>query len=498
MDMRPSSSKQCEASASSYPTKPQIKLSIRTRLTLWFSGVVALIILVLGMGIFYGTSWDLQQAADLELKAGLDGVSAFLNKELVLHQMYKLPHGLQEHSSMLPRDKLIRVRYVVGGVEGPLVFQAENMDTLTLTPPKVGQVLFQDARANGRIFRAVSKRTQLGQDEFLIEVAVDQSEYVELKKHLLILMFIFGLPAGLLLALFAGYWTSTRILLPLHRITETASSIDARNLGEGLPLTGTNDELDRLSKTLNGMLERIHANYERIAQFTADASHELRTPIAHIRSSAELLFMNAPSSKVASGLSGILTECDYMAGLISDLLTLARVDVNNHLLTGEIFELAECVDAVIPRVQAFAASKNIAVLCPKHHRVAPIYGDRNSVQRMMMILLDNAVRYTPKNGAISLEIWTDEAECGFTVADTGIGLAPEHHQRIFERFYRVDTARTPQDGGSGLGLAIVSGLLEPHKAKVTVESELGLGARFRFAFPRADRVPARPAQPVGV
>jgi signal transduction histidine kinase len=168
-----------------------------------------------------------------------------------------------------------------------------------------------------------------------------------------------------------------------------------------------------------------------------------------------------------------------MAGLISDLLTLARVDVNNHLLTGEIFELAECVDAVIPRVQAFAASKNIAVLCPKHHRVAPIYGDRNSVQRMMMILLDNAVRYTPKNGAISLEIWTDEAECGFTVADTGIGL-------------------TPQDGGSGLGLAIVSGLLEPHKAKVTVESELGLGARFRFAFPRADRVPARPAQPVGV
>jgi signal transduction histidine kinase len=187
-----------------------------------------------------------------------------------------------------------------------------------------------------------------------------------------------------------------------------------------------------------------------------------------------------------------------MAGLISDLLTLARADGNNHLLTGEIFELAECADAVIPRIQAFAVSKNITVLCPKHHRVAPIYGDRHSVQRMMMILLDNAVRYTPQKGAISLEIWTDTAECGFTVADTGIGLAPEHHQRIFERFYRVDTARTPQDGGSGLGLAIVSGLLEPHKAKVTVESELGLGARFRIAFPRADRVRVRPAQSVGV
>ena len=378
-----------------------------------------------------------------------------------------------------------------------MVYEAENMGRLMLTPPNSGQVLFQDAQLDGKSYRAVSRRIQLGQDEFLIEVAVDQSEYVELKEHLLVLMFVFGLPAGLLLAGFAGFWTSTRILIPLDRITETASSIDARNLGVGLPLTGTNDELDRLSKTLNGMLGRLHRSYARIAQFTADASHELRTPIAHIRSTTELLLMRAPSSRTAAGLSEILTECDYMTGLIRDLLTLARADTGNHSLAEEVFELAECADAVMPRVMAFAATKKIAFLCPKHHRVAPIYGDRNSVQRMMMILLDNAVRYTPKEGAVSLEIWADEAECGFTVADTGIGLAPEHHQRIFERFYRVDTARTPQDGGSGLGLAIVSGLLEPHKARVTVESELGRGARFRIAFPRADLVSASPARLVG-
>ncbi|MGA2847604.1 MAG: ATP-binding protein [Terracidiphilus sp.] len=475
-----------------------MKLSIRTRLTLWFSGVVALIIVLLGTGIFYGTSWDLRRAADMELKSGLDGVLAFLNKEFALHQMYKLPHGLQEHSSMLPRDKMIRVRYVSGGVAGLMAYQAENMGTLTLEPPSPGKLLFQDAQANGRIYRAVSERVQLGQDEFLVEVAVDQSEYVELKKHLLILMFVFGLPAGLLLALFAGYWTSTRILTPLDRITETASSIDAWTLGATLPLTGTNDELDRLSKTLNGMLKRIRASYGRIAQFTADASHELRTPIAHIRSSTELMLMKAPSSKMATGLFGILSECDYMTALISDLLLLARADSGNHAFTAELFELSECAGAVFPRVQAFAETKNITFLYPKSSRVAPVYGDRNSVQRMMTILLDNAVRYTPKEGLVSLDIWTDEAECGFTVSDTGIGLAPENHQRIFERFYRVDTARTPQDGGSGLGLAIVSGLLEPHKAKVAVESKLGQGARFRIAFPRADLVPEQPSEPVGV
>jgi len=116
----------------------------------------------------------------------------------------------------------------------------------------------------------------------------------------------------------------------------------------------------------------------------------------------------------------------------------------------------------------------------------------------MMIFLDNAVRYTPMEGSVSLEIWADETKCGFTVSDTGIGLAPEHHQRIFERFYQVDAARTPRDAGSGLGLAIVLGLLKPHKGEVTVESELGRGSRFRVAFHRADLVQALDPQAVDV
>jgi signal transduction histidine kinase len=186
-----------------------------------------------------------------------------------------------------------------------------------------------------------------------------------------------------------------------------------------------------------------------------------------------------------------------MGGLIRDLLTLARTDASNTALTEEIFELAESADAIAPRVRSLAVSKNISVTYPRHNRVAPVYGDRNAVQRIMMIFLDNALRYTPNDGAISFEIWTNEMECGFTVTDTGIGLAPEHHQRIFERFYRVDTVRTPGDGGTGLGLAIAAGLLKAHRGRVTVESELGRGARFRVAFPRADLVPDSHPQSVG-
>ena len=466
-----------------------MKLSIRARLTLRFSGVVAVIILVLGAGIFAGASWGLQQAADLELKTGLDGVSAFIQKKFALHQMDNLSDELQEHSSLLPRGKMLRVRYR----NGPVVYEAAAMKQLSLTPPDTERTVRQTVVVNGRPFRTIQRTLVLGPTGILIELAVDQQEYAELMERL-IWMLIFSLPAGVLLAAFAGYWTSNSILVPLNQITETASSIDARNLGQGLPLSGTNDELDRLSKTLNHMLGRIHASYERIAQFTADASHELRTPVTLIRSNAELLLMEArPESRIARGLSDILQESEYMSQLISDLLTLARADSAATPLTMEIFELAESGDAVVPRARALAASKGVTFQYIPLDHVAPVFGNRSSLERLIMIFTDNAVRYTPSGGSVSLELWSSEDASGFTVSDTGIGLAAEHQQRIFERFYQVATARTPRDGGTGLGLAIALRLLEAHGGRVNIESQLGQGARFHIALPRADMQPASTA-----
>jgi heavy metal sensor kinase len=459
-----------------------IKLSIRARLTLWFSAVVALIILLLGTGIFIGASWGLQRAADLELKTGLDGASAFIQKKFGLHQMDHLSDELQEHSSLLPRGKMLRVRYV----NGPLVYEAAGMKELKLAPPDHERTVTQSVVVNGRPYRTIQKLVALGPDWMLVELAVDQKEYAELMQRLIWLL-ICSLPAAILLAAFAGYWTSNRILVPLNQITETASSIDVRNLGMGLPLSGTNDELDRLSKTLNHMLGRLHASYERIAQFTADASHELRTPVALIRANAELLLMGAISDdRLTRGLSDILQESEYMGRLISDLLTLARADGEATPLAMEVFEVAESADAVLSRARAMASGKGVTFHYIPSNRVAPLHGNRNSLERLIMIFVDNAVRYTPVGGSVSLEIWTSNDASGFTVSDTGIGIAPQDHQRIFERFYRVDTARTPGDGGSGLGLSIALWLLEAHGGRVTIESKLGHGALFRIAFPRAD------------
>lgn len=457
-------------------------LSIRTRMTVWYLLAVGCIVVLLGLGVFFGVSWSLQHVADMELSSGIDGVTAFLRHKLAIREMDNLPEELREHSALLPRGKMFRVR----SGDGSLIFETDAMQAIPPFAPLAGHATRRSMMVESRWYRTFSQSETVGPYLFLIEVAVDQTSYREMVDHLAIFL-ILSIPVAGLLAAFGGYWMSGRVLRPIHQIADAASSIDAHNLTRRLPVTGTKDELDRLSETLNHMFDRIQISYERIAQFTADASHELRTPVAFIRSSAELLLMGGASGVTKSrGIEKILRESEYMAALIGDLLTLARGDSKDGSLEMELFELDEAVDGILARGKALAAAKNISIDYSRSSQVVAIRGNRNAFERMLLIFLDNAIRYTAKGGHVALNTWTLGNSCGFTVSDNGIGIAPEDHQRIFERFFRVDTARTPRDGGTGLGLAIARRLIEAHGGTVSVESDLGQGARFIVRFPRAD------------
>jgi signal transduction histidine kinase len=464
-------------------------LSIRTRITVWYLLAVGCIVVLLGLGVFFGVSWSLQHVADIELSSGIDGVTAFLRHKLAVHEMDNLPEELREHSALLPRGKMFRVR----SGKGSLIFETDAMQAIPPFAPLGDEATRRSMMVERRWYRAFSKSETVGPYLFLIEVAVDQTSYREMVDHLAIFL-ILSIPVAGLLAALGGYWMSGRILRPVHQIADAASSIDAHNLTRRLPVTGTKDELDRLSETLNHMFDRIQISYQRIAQFTADASHELRTPVAFIRSSAELLLMGRANGITKTrGIEDILRESEYMAALIGDLLTLARGDSKDGSLEMELFELDEAVDGILARGRALAAAKKISIDYSPSNQVVAIRGSRNPFERMLLIFLDNAIRYTPKGGHISLNTWTSGNTCGFTVSDNGIGIAPEDHQRIFERFFRVDTARTPRDGGTGLGLAIAKRLIDAHGGTISVESELGQGARFIVRFPRADFLIGRTA-----
>ena len=470
-----------------------MNVTIRTRLTIWFATLVALILLILGAGVLIGASWGLQRAADQELTSGIGGVAAFLQHKLDIHELKDMNDELREHSALLPRGKMFRVSTLGGAV----VYQPDAMAVVPRMIPRPGETRKENVVVKGRSYRTVSQFAVVGPNTFLVQVAVDQTQYHQLTMGLAWLL-ILSIPLAGLLAAFAGYWMSGRALFPIHQITETTNSIDARTLSRRLPLLGTNDELDRLSATINRMLDRIATAYESIAQFTADASHELRTPVALIRSNAELLLMEPDNiPRVERGLSDILAESTYMTRLIGDLLTLARSGTEDASIPMELLELNDSVRAIVDRAKAQAATRGISLEYISHGHVVPLRGNQNMIERILMILIDNAVRYSSPKGKIWVETWVSAEHCGFVVRDDGIGIARDDHKRVFERFYRVDTARTPRDGGHGLGLSIAKSLVMLHHGTIHVDSEIGRGATFRVAFLRADVPhPAMESQPV--
>jgi heavy metal sensor kinase len=459
-----------------------VTLSIRTRLTIWYAALVAIILVVLGIGVLLSASWGLRKAADEELTSGIDGVATFLRHKLDIHEMNNLNEELREHSALLPRGKMFRV----SNADESVVYEPDAMTVVTSIVPRPGESRKASVVIRGRSYRTISRFATVGSYVFLIQVAVDQTEYKELTMGLAWIL-ILSVPLAGLLSAFAGYWMSGRALSPIHQITQTTNSIDARSLSLRLPLLGTNDELDRLSATINRMLDRIATSYERIAQFTGDASHELRTPVALIRSNAELLLMRPDNHpRVQQGLSDIVSESSYMTRLIADLLTLARSGNEDLATPMELLELNDVVREILERAQSLAATRNIAIDYIPHSQVVPLKGNQSMIERILMILIDNAVRYTPRAGRIWIETWVTSEYCGFIVRDTGIGIAAIDQERIFERFFRVDTARTPRDGGYGLGLSIAKSLIEFHGGTVYVESEIDKGSSFRVSFDRAD------------
>ena len=461
-------------------------LSIRVRLTLWYAAVVATTVAVLGCGIYLAASWGVRRVADQELSSGISGIEAFLQHKLSMRQMGNLTEELREHAALLPRNRMFRAT----GSEGNLIYQPDGMAVIPMLQPPDGEVMTRELDLQGRSYRILSRYSHIGSYVFLLQVAVDQTEYNELLTGLAWLLFLITPLAGLLAAV-SGYWMSGRVLRPIQAITGATNSIDASNLEKRLEIIGTGDELDLLSETINRMLNRIAASYERIKQFTADASHELRTPTAVLKSSAEFLLMGEVNPEVTRRtLTNIVSEADYMTRVIEDLLTLARSSIENGSRTYELFELGESIRALQPRISSLARTRQISTEMTYADELLLLKGNQNAAERVLMILVDNAIRYTPAGGVVHVQMRQDETSGGFEIRDNGIGISPEHQAKVFERFYRVDAVRTPGDGGSGLGLSIAKSMTEACGGVIKLQSHPGKGSCFSVTFPRADVIGA--------
>jgi heavy metal sensor kinase len=294
---------------------------------------------------------------------------------------------------------------------------------------------------------------------------------------------LYGLPATLLLAAGGGFLLARKTLDPMVTISEQAGHISAENLNERLEVTNPDDELGRLASVFNALLTRLDASFSVMREFMADASHELRTPLTIIHGEAEVsLSHDHTNGEYRQSLGIIRGQAKRMAGIVSDMLALARADAGEQHLRMEELYLNDLVEECCRAEQALALGKGVRLSCETGDDLL-IQGNEELLRRMIVNLIDNAVRYTLDGGLVCVKLISDHVGARLIVSDTGIGIPPESLGRVFDRFYRVDDSRTRANGGSGLGLSIVKLAAESHRGSVTVTSELDHGTTFTVSLP---------------
>jgi heavy metal sensor kinase len=460
------------------------RLSIGLRLTLWYLVVFAAAQVLFGFAMWFILRHSLYEIADEALTNQVDDLRSFLEAQKKNASIAKLQEEVTEayvleHSGdylqiYVPPDQWIyRAPYMKKVSFQPSVASPDNL---------LRQPMCEDRQLNGRPFRFLTQRIEVHGRQFTVQTGVPIDDVAHTLALFLRYLGMFA-PLILLSASAVGYWISRRALSPVNAITRTARTIGGSDLSQRLEPLHTGDELQRLTDTLNEMLSRIEAAFLRVTQFTADASHELRTPISLIRTEAEITLRKSRSEEeYRDALFHVLTEAEATSSMVEKLLSLARADSRQRTLEWRPVDLGDMVLRVAGEWRAVIESRALSLT----ETAAPgvyVIADTTALRQLLNILLDNAVKYTPAPGTIGLSLEERNNTAVLKVADSGIGIDLEDQARIFERFYRADKARSRESGGAGLGLAIARWIVMQHHGSLEVESMPTKGATFVLELP---------------
>ena len=431
------------------------KLSIRARLALWFSAVVLVCLAAAGAMVWAALRQSILSGVERDLQGRVAGLSRILQIESGGGEPDLVRLELEEYAAGMTSEQ-------------SLTCWQENE-----------RVLFTFPAAPHRRFLFTRGTVNLNGHPYVLELGMSLEPMYRTLRLLGLIMLV-SVPVMMLLASGGGWWLSRRALAPIDAMTREANQLGIRNLSARLPEPGTGDELDRFARAWNELLGRLQAAVERLSRFTADASHELRSPVAVIRTTAELaLRQNRSPDEYLLALSQIEAESRRMTELIEDLLALARSDEGAPDL--ERIELSAAVAHACSERTEAAAAKGIAVDVQPGLQKHEVLANPAMLHRIIVLLLDNAVKYTPTGGRVAVRAGNlDEGRIVVEISDTGPGIAPEDIAHIFERFWRADPARST--GGTGLGLSLAKAIAEAHGGRLEVDSIVGRGSTFRFTL----------------
>lgn len=451
------------------------------RLTAWYSLILAGILSVFGVTAYYAMQNSIHETVDQDLQEQTQGVQRLMERTLDTGGEEQLQDELREHSVLRPGGALLQV----SDSRGDWLFRSVAMSRYNIPPG--GEASAERSTLFFKDFplRLRSTKIQLGGEVYFIQIAAPLDEFYE-ALHRFAALLLISIPVLLLAAIAGGFWMGRRALAPVDQMTQMARSMSVQNLSSRLAVPRTRDELQRLSETLNGMLERMEAAFKKITQFTADASHELRTPIAVMRTRTELALRKPRSvDEYRDVLAQLHSELEGTSDLVEKLMLLARADYGSGTLNLCDVNLSEIVRDACRQGMALSEAKKVGFREQIPDSSVRVKADAQALRRLLLILIDNAVKYTPPDGLVEVSVDKQNGSALAIIKDTGIGIAAEDLPNIFERFYRADKARSRESGGVGLGLSIGRWIAEAHGGNIQVESAPGRGSTFKVQLPLA-------------
>lgn len=453
-------------------------LPLRLRLTLWYTASLGLILLLFASFLYL----QLRHSLLAQVDVGLDvmATQALLN---LASADDRLLFPDQENNPQIIRLLNDDFMLYLLSSEGQLWAELGNEKDAPISPVlELGYQTIATKEGRWRVYQQVIER---GRVSGWLQV-VQELEPIEQTLNNLLGQMALGLPLALLLASLGGFFLAGRALNPIHQITQTAQAIKASDLQQRIGYTGPDDEVGRLAHTIDQMLARLHTAFERERRFTGDAAHELRTPLTALkgRIGVTLSQPRTPTDYVAT-LQEMDQQVDRLIRVSQDLLLLARLDQSSTAPAAEQLDLADLLGAIIDQVRPLAENKSITldVVLPDS---IPFDGQTDWLIRLFLNLLDNAIKYTPPQGRITIQGKVLAGTVQITIEDTGPGIPAEHLPHLFARFYRVEgdrTRRGTEPTGAGLGLALAHEIVRAHGGKLGVQSEPGQGTAFVVQLP---------------
>jgi heavy metal sensor kinase len=457
--------------------------TLRVRLTVWNTLVVLLVTLMALLAVKVGARGVIYREVDAVLRGEVNEVAIALkdqypNIDAVVAELRRKATGHQERGwfTQLLTD------------DGRTIWKSESC------PPEVANWPVAKGKIESLVqvggYRFARRRiTDPADEPFHVRIGMATTfldEDINTLARLLL-----PVAAGLsLLTPLVGYWLAVRATKPVAEILRTAEHLKPTRLGDRLEVFGTQDELDRLSVTINRLLDEVAGHVERQQQFVADAAHELRGPLAAMRSSLEVaISQDRTADAYRETLGDVLEEARHLSKLANDLLLLAETGDDTRARPYERVDLAAILRQTVAMFGGVAEERSVGLVLEPAAGTVQVAGDASQLRQVLGNLLDNAIRFTPDGGRVTVAVVSDEDrhEAVVAVADNGCGIEADHLGRVFDRFYKTDVSRTRSEAarGGGLGLAICRSIVERHGGTIAVMSEVGRGATFTVRLPMA-------------